>query len=155
MKRKMVLMSIILVAFVAKGIHATERTGTIVGKIRDDLLKMHIVLVDTTKDNIPDYGIVYLYEYEEFLHSLLERGATVSFSDDGVKPFQGRPSVTERNLISVGGVNMLDWLPGNEKFFPYAAEAQRRTQAPAQPQSAEERRIAELEAELQRLKQGR
>jgi len=162
MRLKVVLMSI-LIALVAQIVSAVERKGTIVAKVRNEVAGHSIALVDTNGDNAPDYGIVYFHIFMqgsswELVSSLLEKGAKVSFDDYGAEPFMGRPSVGVKNLISIGDLNMLLWLPGNEASFPYAAEAQRRPQAatpPATQQSAEERRIADLEAELQRLKQGK
>ena len=96
------------------------------------------------------------------MDSMLEKGAKVSFEDEKAVIFNGRLSVTETSLLEINNVNMLTWFPGAETTFPYAAAKAKRTAATAPsstpaspPQSAEERRIADLEAELQRLKQGR
>ena len=163
MRLKVILMSI-LIALVAQGIFAEVKKGIIRDIRIDDLRLMGgdrelVFAVDTTGNRMPDHTLTFpnpTFGWARNLQGFAEKGMEIVFDDkDGVVAPSGVKVVNGDNTISIDGSNMLDLFPNEAARFKFAAEAQRRTQAPAQPQSAEERRIADLEAELQRLKQGR
>jgi len=161
---RVVLMSI-LIALFAHGIFAEEKRGIIrdveIGGYRSPRLE---ISVDTDGNRIPDHILTFpdpSFGWAGNLRRFAEKGMEIIFDNSGsmVAP-GGTIFVNGDNTISIDGSNMIELFPNEAARFKFAAEALRRTQAPAslppaQPQSAEERRIAELEAELQRLKQGR
>ena len=163
LRLRIVLLSILMALVVVHGIFAKERQG-IVRNISHETLAAGgsrlFIDVDTTGNRIPDISLIFpspnMDSVSRNLQAFLERGMLIVFDDEGHKVFRnGDIQVDGFNTISIDGSNMLTLFPNEAARFKFAAEAQRRTQAPAQSQSAEERRVAELEAELQRLKQGR
>jgi len=162
MRLKVVLMSI-LTTFVAHGIFAEVKEGI----IRDievvtaaDKVHRLVLRIDTDGNRIPDHNLVfpspYLDNLSKAIQRFAEKGMKVVFDDEGHLVLRsGNKDVDGFNTISIDGDNMITLFPNEATRFRFAAEAQRRIQARAQPQSAEERKIADLEAELQRLKQGR
>ena len=87
---------------------------------------------------------------------MMEKGIIIKFDSDEARPGEDVRRIGMTQIISLDGESILDIFPGNKDNFPYATEVQRRAQAqtpisPTAVRSAEERKIAELEAELQRL----
>jgi hypothetical protein len=165
---KIVLVAILMILFVkelhakeiynAKVIEYFERT---VGRISEAFAG-----VDSTGNGLADTFIIISPLEDMLVRRLANRikaMGSVSYEDKNKvnDPPLGGYSVSHRDLLEVGGMSVLEIYPGQEVEFPFEATRQKRlsAQAPALPpanqSSAEERRIAELEAELQRLKQGR
>ena len=157
---RIVLMSILMVLF-AHGIFAEERFNERIVEAYKQMsgtVEFHFAGVDQNGDGFSDLFIVIPYTNSlplaTRLASLLREGATVSYDDKG-KFSDG--TLNQTALLEINGRSVLQIFPDKRADFPAEVARQSRlsTQAPAQPQSAEERRIADLEAELQRLKQGR
>jgi len=166
---RVVLMSILMALFTkelhakeiynAKVVEYFERT---VGRISEAFAG-----VDSTGNGLADTFIIIGPLQDMLVRRLADRikaTGSVSYEDKNKvnDPPLGGYSVSHRDLLEVGGMSVLEIYQGQEVEFPFEAARQKRlsTQAPALPPpmnqpSAEERRIADLEAELQRLKQGR
>jgi len=164
MKRKMVLLAV-LMAIGAKGIYATEIYNAKVVEYFEQTVgrsNFAFVGVDSTNDGFVDTFIVIegmqLPIYKR-IANLIQQAGVVSYDDS--KKINDRDlgaySLGCTELLEIGGKSVLELFPNQNAEFPREVARQKRlsTQPPATPQSAEERRIAELEAELQRLKQGR
>jgi hypothetical protein len=69
---------------------------------------------------------------------------------------QQKYTITHSGTLEINGISVLEIFTGFEAWFPHeVARQERLTYEGTKPQSAEDKRIAELEAELQRLKDGR
>ena len=162
----MVLIAL-LMAFATQMAVAEERTG-IIKDIRKAILgdghgrAVLILAVDTTGNRIPDTQVRFPHPAVSTLSKNIElfaeRGMNIVFDDNGHSLTSDGTIIDGFNTISIDGSNMLDLFPNEEEKFKFAAEARRRQQAapaPAPQPSAEEQRIKELEAELERLRGGR
>ena len=97
------------------------------------------------------------------LEVFVERGMIITFDDTGFFIDGNMKLVNGNNTKTIDGSNMLDLFPNEAARFKYAAEARQRAQTqatqspptPAAQETAEERRIRELEEELRRLREGR
>ena len=157
---KLVLIAI-LIALVAQIASAKERKGIIRGAEEISLVggeRRLELSIDTDGNRIVDTYIHFPGPWRNALsrqlQEFIERGMEIIFDDEGhTVQRSGNILVNGDNVISIDGVNMLTLFPNEAARFKFAAQA--RASATVPPQSAEERRVAELEAELQRLKQGR
>jgi len=161
---KFVLMSI-LIALFAKELYAKEIYNVKVVEYFEQRIGETLLgyaLVDENGDGVADTHIVILYMDQVPLYrraaNLLQPGNTVSY-DDSKKLYErsmGTYEIKLQYLLEINGISMKTYFPNSRVEFPieFARQERLSTQTPP-PQSAEERRIAELEAELQRLKQGR
>jgi len=164
---RVILMYILMVLF-AKELYAKEIYNVKVVEYFEEVVgrtSLAYAGVDTTGDGFADIFLI-IEPLESTLYRRLanyvEQTKIVSY-DDSRKVYDrelGNYTVSTEYILEVGKKSVLELFPGKRVDFPIEAARQERlkreaSQAPAQPQSAEERRIAELEAELQRLKQGR
>ena len=163
----------LLMALAAKGISAAEILNAKVLEYFEQTIgrsNFGFVGVDSTRDGLVDTFIVIegmqLPIYKR-IANLIQQAGVVSYDDS--KKINDRDlgaySLGCTELLEIGGKSVLELFPGQRAEFPreFARQERLRAQAPARPaspppapqQSAEERRIADLEAELQRLRQGR
>jgi hypothetical protein len=162
---KLVLLTILLVLAAQIGT-AEERKGIITKtEIEGNRYYIHL---DTDGNRITDTYLTFPHPRNSSLTSNLQTfvkiGMNVIFDDEGIITYaSGNREASGDNTISIDGSNMIDLFPNEAARFKYAAAARQRaqtqaTQSPPTPvaqETAEERRIRELEEELRRLREGR
>ena len=170
MGMKIALIAVVM-AFGAKA-DATEREGTVIRAgietLGDGIQRRLVFRVDTTGNRMPDTALVFPSPSSDYisrdLQGFVERGMRIVFDDEGYRVLpNGNTQVDGFNAISIDGSNMIDLFPNEAARFKYATTARQRAQtqatqsppAPATQETAEERRIRELEEELRRLREGR
>ena len=160
-KKIVVVISLALFMFMGgiSNVTADPHEGVVVSVHRHggNLVRLR-VYVDTTGNRIADTVLMFLDPASNAIarniEMFIEKGMRVTFDDNDFFIEDNMKFVAGSNTITIDGTNMIELFPNEAARFKFAAQA--RTSTPASPpQSAEERRIAELEAELQRLKQGR
>ena len=130
--------------------------------------EFHYAGVDITGDGFSDLFITVPYiNHEPFLRrlaGLLREGSSVSFDDQIIAFSQrlGANTLEPRAILEINGRSVIDIFPNNRGSFSLEIARQERlrleanTQAttPSQPapQMSTEDRVAELEAELERLR---
>ena len=162
---KVFLMSI-LMAFIAGTYTFAEHQEGVVTNVRKQLVfggdQMRLwVYVDTDSNRIADTILAFpdprTNSMSGNLETFIEKGMSITFDDNAFFIENNMKRVDGNNTKTIDGTNMLDLFPNEAERFKFAAQARAtiRPATPVSPPSAEERRIAELEAELQRLKQGK